>query len=102
MGTAVPMVRGHPLKLPFLLQAGHSELLVLSEVSASRKDTAPGLASLRAAEEARGLGEKRLFSWQAWQSWRSPRLKRAKEAHLIYATVYSCIFIYIYVLKRIE
>lgn len=70
MGTSAPMVRGHPLKLPFLLgQAGHSQLLVLVAVSASRKDTGPGREAVEMPammQVAPSLGRRR----QTWQVWR--------------------------------
>eukprot|EP00435_Cladocopium_sp_Y103_P059777 s876_g21.t1 len=54
MKQALPVVSGklHALQLPFFFESvGHSEVLVTTEVSASKRDARPGFASLRAAEE---------------------------------------------------
>jgi len=55
MKQVLPVISGkiHPLQLPFFFESlGHSEVLVTAEVSASKRDSGPGLSSMRAAEEA--------------------------------------------------
>lgn len=76
MKQALPVVSGktNALQLPFFFESvGHSEVLVTTEVSASKRDARPGFASLRAAEEA----------WKDWHRLRGENDNTTLAKHLI-------------------
>eukprot|EP00434_Breviolum_minutum_P007035 symbB.v1.2.006206.t1/scaffold355.1/size243294/16 len=78
MKQVLPVISGkiHPLQLPFFFESlGHSEVLVTAEVSASKRDSGPGLSSMRAAEEA----------WKIWHRQRGEMQDTLAEYLIEYA-----------------